>query len=80
MLRARLLVIKAHPNLAHPDRERILVTSFLIGLYDRQLAASLAVAKFRMQRTLSGLLSRERQCVTISDLDAPISICCTKEH
>ena len=47
MLRARLLVLKAHPNLAHPDRERILVTSFLIGFYDRQLAASLAVARIQ---------------------------------
>ena len=44
MVRARLLVIKAHQNLAHPYRERILVTSFLIGLYDQQLAASIDVA------------------------------------
>ena len=47
MLRARLLVIKAHLNLAYPDRERIFVTSFLIGFDDRQLAASLAVARVK---------------------------------
>ena len=47
MHRARLLVLKAHPYLAHAVRERILVTSFLIGLYDRQLAASLAVVKIQ---------------------------------
>ena len=45
MHRARLLVLKAHPDLAHGARERILITSFLTGLADRQLAASLAVAK-----------------------------------
>ena len=44
MRRVRTLVGKAHPDLAQPARERILVTSFLLGLYDRQLAASLAVA------------------------------------
>ena len=47
MHRARLLVFKAHPDLAHAARERILVTSFLIGLYNRQRAASLAVVKIR---------------------------------
>ena len=47
MNRARLLVLKAHPDLGHVPRERILVTSFLLGLYDRQLAASLAVVKIK---------------------------------
>ena len=47
MHRARLLVLKAHPDLAHASRERILVTSFLLGLYDRQLASSLAVVKIQ---------------------------------
>ena len=47
MLRARLLVIKAHLNLSHPDRERILDTSFLIGLYDWQLAATLALPRIQ---------------------------------
>ena len=47
MHRARLLVIKAHPDLAHAPRERILITSFLLGLYDRQLASSLAVVKIQ---------------------------------
>ena len=39
----RLLVVKAHPNLEHSARERILITSFMLGLHDKQLAASLAV-------------------------------------
>ncbi len=43
MHRARLLVLKAHPDLAHRPRERILITRFLLGLYDGQLASSLAV-------------------------------------
>ena len=47
MLRARLLVLKAHPDLDHLPRKRILVTSFLICLYDRQLASSLAIAKIK---------------------------------
>ena len=47
MHRARLLVIKAHLNLAHAPRERILITRFLLGLHDRQLASSLAVVKIQ---------------------------------
>ena len=45
MHRVRLLVLKAHPNLEHSARERILITSFMLGLHDKQLAASLAVVK-----------------------------------
>ena len=40
MHRARLLVLKAHPDLAHASRERILITSFLLGLYDRRPSPS----------------------------------------
>ena len=47
MRRVRRLVNKAHPGLAQNVRERILTTSFLLGLYDRQLASSLAVAKIK---------------------------------
>ena len=47
MHRARLLVLKAHPDLAHGPRKRILITSFLLGLYDRQLASSFAVVKIQ---------------------------------
>ena len=43
MVWVRLLVLKAHPNLEHSARERILITSFMLGLHDKQLAASLAV-------------------------------------
>ena len=35
MHRVRLLVLKAHPNLEHSARERIFVTSFMLGLYDK---------------------------------------------
>ncbi len=45
MHRFRLLVLKAHPNLEQSARERILITSFMIGLHDKQLAALLAVVK-----------------------------------
>ena len=45
MHRVRLLVLKAHHNLEHSARERILITSFMLGLYDKQLAALLAVVK-----------------------------------
>ena len=44
---ARLFVLKAHPDLAHAHRERILITSFLLGLYDRQVASSIAVVKIQ---------------------------------
>ena len=47
MHRAKLLVLRAHSNLAHAPRERVLITSFLLGLYDRQLATSLAVVKIQ---------------------------------
>ena len=47
MHRARLLVLKAHPALVHASRERILITSFLLGLSDRQLASSLAVVNIQ---------------------------------
>ncbi len=45
MHRVRLLVLKAHPTLEHSARECILITSFMLGLHDKQLAASLAVVK-----------------------------------
>ena len=45
MHRVRLLVLKAHPKLDHVSRERILIHHFMIGLYDKQLAANLAVVK-----------------------------------
>lgn len=45
MIHARFLVIKAHFKFAHPDNESIVVTSFLLGSYNRQLGASLAVVK-----------------------------------
>ena len=45
MHRARLLVLKAHPDLEHAPHERILIMSFHLKLYDRQLASSLAVVK-----------------------------------
>ena len=47
MHRARLLVLKAHHDLAHGPKERILITSLLLWLYDRQLASSLAVVKIQ---------------------------------
>ena len=47
MHRARLLVIKAHTDLEHAHRKCIVITSFLLGLYDRQLASSLAVVKIQ---------------------------------
>ena len=47
MNRARLLVLKAHPDLAHASRERILIKGFLLGLYDHQLASSHAVVKIQ---------------------------------
>ena len=39
-----MLVIKVHSNIAHTDRERIIVTSFMLGVVDRQLVAFLALA------------------------------------
>ena len=47
MHRVRLLVLKAHPTLDHSARERILITSFILGLHDRQLAANLTVVKIQ---------------------------------
>ena len=45
MHRVRFLVLKAHPNFEHSARERILITSFMLGLHDKQLASSHAVVK-----------------------------------
>ena len=47
MHRARLLLLTAHPDLAHASRELILITSFVLGLYDRLLASSFAVVKIQ---------------------------------
>lgn len=47
MHRIRLLVLKAHPTFEHSARKRIFITSFMLGLYDKQLAASLAVVKMQ---------------------------------
>ena len=47
MHRERLLVLKAHPDLAYASRKRILVMSLFSGLYDCQLASSLAVVKIQ---------------------------------
>ena len=47
MLQTRVLVIKAHPNLVHPDKNRIFVKSFLIGHYDWQLAVLFDVARIQ---------------------------------
>ena len=44
MHRAKL-VLKTYPDVAHAFWKRILITSFLLVLYDRQLASSLAVVK-----------------------------------
>ena len=45
MHRAELLVLKAQPDLAHASQERILITSFILGLYESQLASGFAVVK-----------------------------------
>jgi hypothetical protein len=44
MNRLRLLVMRAHPELSHKERERILVSSFTLGLRDHELATSLTMA------------------------------------
>ena len=44
MNRLRLLVLRAHPNLCNKERERILVSSFILGLRDQELAISLTMA------------------------------------
>ena len=45
MHRVQLLVLKAHSNLEHSARDGIPITSFMLGLHDKQLAALLAVVK-----------------------------------
>lgn len=40
----RLLVMRAHPDLGHKERKRILVTNFHLGFRDQDLAALLAIA------------------------------------
>ena len=57
MHRNRLLVLKAHPILEHSARERIPITSFMLGLYDKQLAASLAVVKVQTEAEAERLAS-----------------------
>ena len=45
----RLLVLKAHPTLKHAARERIIIKSFMLGIHDRQFAASIAVVKIQTE-------------------------------
>jgi len=42
MNRVRLLVLRAHPDLEHSERERILIATFIRKLYDRGLRLNLA--------------------------------------
>ena len=44
MNRMRLLVINAHPAFNYRERKQILVSNFLLGLCDKQLATSLKIA------------------------------------
>ena len=78
MHRARLLVFKAHLNLAHASRELILGKSFLLDLYDLQLAAFIAVVKIQPAADAERLLPRERLSATISNLNISLSISCTR--
>ena len=48
MHRVRLLVMKGHTNLVHSAREPIFNTRFMLGLHDKQLAASVEVVKVQM--------------------------------
>ena len=47
MNRLRLLVLRAHPDLSHKDRDRILTTEFVSGLRDQDLSMSLAMAAIK---------------------------------
>ena len=40
-------MLKAHPTLDHIASKRSLIKSFMLGLHERQLAASLAVVKIQ---------------------------------
>ena len=55
MNRMRLLVMRAHPDLSHKERERILISNFQLGLRDQELATSLETA------TLSTSAEAERK-------------------
>ena len=44
MNRMRLLVMRAHPDLNHKEREQILISNFQLGFREQELAASLTVA------------------------------------
>ena len=60
--RDRFLVLKMHLTLDHKARECIHITSFMFGLHDRQLAASLAVVKMQTEAEAERLAA-ERQVV-----------------
>lgn len=45
MHQVRLLVLKARPTLKNVARKRSLITYYMLGRHDRQLAASLAVVE-----------------------------------
>ena len=47
MNRLRLLVLRAHPDLAHKDRDRILTTEFISGLRDQKLSMALSMASIQ---------------------------------
>ena len=58
MHRVRLLVLKAHPNLEHSASERILITSFMLGLHDKQLSASFEVVKVQTAAETKRLVAK----------------------
>ena len=47
MNRLRLLVLRAHPDLSHKDRDRILTTEFISGLRDHKLSMALSMASIQ---------------------------------
>ena len=77
---ARLLVIKAHPDMAHAPRKRILISSFIIGLYDRHLASSLAVVKIQTAANATRLTAKgEAVSATNGTSAAQTTFCLTKQ-
>ena len=80
MIRVRNLVIKAHPEADQATRDRILISSFTLGLYDRQLASNLSLAKVATKQDAERLAaeresmrqhSRRSNCNVASEVTRP---------
>ena len=78
--RLRLLVFKAHPDLAHITRKKFLMNRFYSDSTTANSRFPSPLWRFRQLRTQSGWLLKTRRFGATSGLDARWAICSARYH